>query len=340
MPFLQKYLVQEGTQYSNHFCTVAICCPSRVNLWTGRAAHNTNVTDVFPPFGGYPKIVREGINENYLPVWLQEAGYNTYYTGKLWNAHEVSNYNAPYAGGFNASDFLLDPYTYEYYNAWMTRNGAPPVSYKDQYSPDVVAEKAYSFLEEATAHEDRPWFLTVAPVAPHGNVKFDTEKGEFESDGPKYAPRHAHLFKDYIIPREANFNPEKQGGVAWIKDLPRLNDTVIAYNDEYQRARLRALQSVDEMIERLVTTLEAKGILDETYIFFTTDNGYHVSQHRMHPGKECGFGKFFYTLLSIKTNRSGRYRHPHPTDCARTWNCSRSSYPGSDITYRFVANYS
>jgi N-acetylglucosamine-6-sulfatase len=51
MPLLQKYLINEGTLYSNHFCTVAICCPSRVNLWTGRTAHNTNVTDLFPPYG-------------------------------------------------------------------------------------------------------------------------------------------------------------------------------------------------------------------------------------------------------------------------------------------------
>jgi hypothetical protein len=81
----------------------------------------------------------------------------------------------------------------------------------------------------------------------------------------------------------------QQGGVAWVKELPLLNDTVIAYNDEFQRSRLRALQSVDEMVEKLVKMLEAKGLLDDTYIFYTTDNGYHLSQHRMHPGKECGY---------------------------------------------------
>lgn len=51
MPLLQKYLLNEGTLYANHFCTVALCCPSRVNLWSGRLSHNTNVTDVFPPYG-------------------------------------------------------------------------------------------------------------------------------------------------------------------------------------------------------------------------------------------------------------------------------------------------
>lgn len=51
MPNLNKHLTQEGTFYRNHFVTTALCCPSRVSLLTGRLAHNTNVTDVNPPYG-------------------------------------------------------------------------------------------------------------------------------------------------------------------------------------------------------------------------------------------------------------------------------------------------
>lgn len=315
MPLLQKHLINEGTLYSNHYCTVALCCPSRVNLWTGKAAHNTNVrlrvfsqrligalnktfqvTDVWAPYGGYPKIVREGINENYLPTWLQDNGYNTYYAGKLWNQHSVENYNSPYAQGFNESDFVLDPYTYQYWNTSMTRNGAPPVSFAGKYSPDVTAAKAYGFLEEAMSHQE-PWFVVHAPIAPHGDIKLE---GGFKADIPGVAKRHEHLFKDYKIPRDENFNPEVQGGVSWVKSLPRLNDTVIAYNDEYQRARLRALQSVDEMVANAVTMLEQNNQLDNTYIFYTTDNGYHISQHRMHPGKECGFETDIHIPLIVR----------------------------------------
>lgn len=152
-------------------------------------------------------MVREGINENYLPVWMQQAGYNTYYSGKLWNAHNVDNYDKPYVRGFTGSDFLVDPYTYEYYNSSMVRNGAAPASYEGQYSPDIVAQKAYDFLDEAAMHKE-PWFLTVAPVAPHSNCHYKCS-GELQVDPPKYAERHAHLFNDYIIPRTDNFNPEK-----------------------------------------------------------------------------------------------------------------------------------
>lgn len=43
MPFLQKHLIQEGLSFGKHYCTVALCCPARGVLWSGHAAHNTNV---------------------------------------------------------------------------------------------------------------------------------------------------------------------------------------------------------------------------------------------------------------------------------------------------------
>jgi hypothetical protein len=41
MPLLKKHLLDQGTFYTKHYCTIAICCPARVTLWTGKAAHNT-----------------------------------------------------------------------------------------------------------------------------------------------------------------------------------------------------------------------------------------------------------------------------------------------------------
>lgn len=104
MPLLNKYLVSEGTTFSKHYCTVSLCCPSRVSLLTGRAAHNTNVTDVSLPYGGYRQFINNGLHEKYLPVWLQEAGYGTYYTGKLMNGFSTSTYNNPYQAGWTDTD--------------------------------------------------------------------------------------------------------------------------------------------------------------------------------------------------------------------------------------------
>lgn len=261
--------------------------------------HNTNVTDVSLPFGGYPKVVQAGWNDNYLPIWMQNAGYNTYYVGKLWNSHTEQNYNSPYAKGFNGSEFLLDPYTYRYYQARMTRNGGKPAKYDGKYSTEVISEKASGFLDEALSH-DQPWMLTVAPNAPHANGSHDPSTDATWFGEPEYLPRHADLFKDYKIPRDKSFNKLIEGGVSWVGGLPKLNDTVVDYIDEFQRCRLRALQAVDEMIDSLITKLDKAGALDNTYVVFSTDNGYHVGQHRMQPGKNCGYGEFSYPSFYIR----------------------------------------
>ncbi|ETN40584.1 uncharacterized protein HMPREF1541_04861 [Cyphellophora europaea CBS 101466] len=294
MPHLQKHLIDEGTFFRRHFCTVALCCPSRATLWTGREAHNTNVTDVNPPYGGYPKFVSQGFNDAYLPLWLQNAGYNTYYTGKLFNAHSVINYDRPYPRGWTGSDYLLDPFTYEYLNATFQRNQDPPVSYEGNYSTDVLLGKAMGFLDDALA-EDKPFFLTIAPTAPHSNVNIRdniidnfTEHSVTQSP-PIPAKRHKHLFADTIVPRTPHFNPSTPNSVSWISRLPHQNDTVLAANDHWYRSRLRTLQPIDEFIPSLLDRLSSAGVLDNTYIIYSTDNGYHIGQHRLQPGKQCAF---------------------------------------------------
>ncbi|KAI2465237.1 arylsulfatase-like protein [Annulohypoxylon bovei var. microspora] len=295
MPFVQKHLIDQGTLFKRHFCTTALCCPSRVTLWTGKAAHNTNVTNVVPPYGGYPKFVSQGLNEKYLPVWLQKSGYNTYYTGKLFNAHSVDNYNSPYAAGWTSSDFLLDPFTYSYLNSTYQRNKDPPVSFEGRHSVDVLAEKALGLLDEA--HKaGKPFFLGVAPVSPHANLWSPVFKDGNHSDledidfsPPVPAERHAKLFEGVKVPRTANFNPDKPSGASWIRKLPKQSQKTVDYNDHFYVQRLRTLQSVDEIVDSIVGRLHDLGLLDNTYIIYTTDNGYHIGQHRMQPAKQCSF---------------------------------------------------
>ncbi|CAK7216017.1 hypothetical protein SCUCBS95973_002662 [Sporothrix curviconia] len=298
LPFVKKHLRDRGTTYQRHFCTTAVCCPSRVSLWTGKQAHNTNVTDVNPPHGGYPKFISQGLNDNYLPVWLQEAGYDTYYTGKLFNAHTVENYNAPKAKGWTHNDFLLDPYTYQYLNAQYQRDDEPPVSYKGQYTVDVLADKAFGFLEDAAANlrsDGTPFFLGIAPVAPHSNVEIETVSGDIDDilaarfTPPIAAKRHEHLFADVKVPRTPHFNPEQPEGVSWVRRLAHQSQENVDFNDHFYRQRLRALQSIDELVDGLFARLDRLGLADSTYVIYTTDNGFHIGQHRLQPGKECGF---------------------------------------------------
>lgn len=199
-------------------------------------------------------MAAQGYHKHHLSKWLQDSGYNTYYVGKLYNGHTVQNYNKPYAQGFNGSEFLLDPFTYQYYNSSFSRNGESPINHAGQYSTDLIANKSAEFLEDALRDSSRPFFLTAAPASPHSNMVPPSSPDEkLVVTPPPSAKRHAHLFSDYKIPRTDNFNPDHPSGANWIAKLPRLNNTVIEWNDDYQRDRLRALQAVDELVGSLGT---------------------------------------------------------------------------------------
>ena len=118
--------------------------------------------------------------------------------------------------GFNGSDFLLDPYTYSYWNSTYQRNHEPPRSYEGQYTTDVMQEKALGLLDDALG-SDSPFFLTVAPIAPHTNIDVESgDAGAPKMTEPLPAPRHAHLFADAKVPRTPNFNPlEVCDGMLW-----------------------------------------------------------------------------------------------------------------------------
>ncbi|KAJ6036000.1 hypothetical protein N7540_000279 [Penicillium herquei] len=305
MPHVKRHLLDQGTHFTKHYCTTAVCCPSRATLWTGKQSHNTNITDVSPPYGGYLKFVENGFNDKYLPVWLQQAGYNTYYTGKLFNAHSVNNYDDPVPAGFTNSDFLLDPFTYNYLNSTFQRKGEQPKSYEGRYSTDIVAQKAQDLLQDAVA-DGKPFFLTIAPIAPHGNIYMNRSSSGLGKEpmlghsAPVSAERHEHLFQDVKVPRTENFNPDVPSGANWLLDLPQQTQENIDYNDHYHRQRLRSLQAVDELVDNIFVALDDYGILNNTYVLYSSDNGFHIGQHRLQPGKSCGYEEDINVPLIVR----------------------------------------
>lgn len=117
---------------------------------------------------------------------------------------------------------------------------------------------------------------------------------------PIPAARHAGLFPNARVPRTANWNPDAPSGASWVRALPRHNASAVDYLDHFYRQRLRALQAVDELVETLVLQLEAAGVLDDTYVVYSSDNGFHVGQHRLPPGKECGYDEDIRVPLIVR----------------------------------------
>ena len=120
--------------------------------------------------------------------------------------------------------------------------------------------------------------LFFAANAPHG--------GTAPNGAPTPAPRHLGTFAGTQAPRTPSFNEaDVSDKPPHLRNLPLLTADQIAAIDRQYQARLESLQSLDEGIGRIIDALAARGELDNTYIFFTSDNGYHLGQHRLFEGK-------------------------------------------------------
>lgn len=64
-----------------------------------------------------------------------------------------------------------------------------------------------------------------------------------------------------------------------------MDDEAIAYSDEVYRRRAQVLTGLDEMVEDLLDVLEEAGQLENTVIVFSSDNGFHIGNHRIPAGK-------------------------------------------------------
>lgn len=76
---------------------------------------------------------------------------------------------------------------------------------------------------------------------------------------------------------------------SYLHSIPEWNQTVIEYYDEYYRLRLAALAAVDDLVISVMDAAAKLDLLNNTYFIYTSDNGYHIGQHRIPAGKSCGY---------------------------------------------------
>jgi arylsulfatase A-like enzyme len=204
--------------------------------------------------------------------------------GKYLNGYPAKENPSHVPPGWVEWDALRDPR--KFFNFRMNENGHT-VSYghsASDYQTDVLTAKTVDIISRAGK---QPFFIYLAPSAPHSPAT--------------PAPRHATAFSNAIAPRTASFNEnDVSGKPAWLREHPLLSSEEIAKIDEHYRDRLRSMLAVDDMVEKIVTALETHGVLDRTYIFFTSDNGYHLGQHRLKEGKNTAFDEDIRVPLVVR----------------------------------------
>ncbi|MCB0060473.1 MAG: sulfatase [Caldilineaceae bacterium] len=276
MPNLQQFFVQGGMTFENGLVPISLCCPSRVSMFTGQYAHHHDVVKNTPPDGGFAKVWQQDVEKDMFAPRLQAAGYRTALMGKYMNGYPLGSDPLYVPEGWD--EWHVSQGGVNYYNYKLVENGKA-VRYREapeDYLTDVLTRKAVSFIEENSANvTPAPFFLELSVYAPHGPAT--------------PAPRHADLFPDLTAPRGPSFNEEDVSDKPKRLQFPLLTEAEIAEIDAFYRDRVRTMQAVDEMIGQLMTTLTATGQLDNTYLFFTSDNGYHQGEHRIAKGKQSPY---------------------------------------------------
>jgi N-acetylglucosamine-6-sulfatase len=323
MPNTLSLIANRGITFNRYYVSYPLCCPSRVSLLTGRYAHNHNDRGNVPPNGGFTGFATRLAYSHNIAVWLQNAGYRTIHVGKFLNGYGDAPYddgkNVP--PGWSAWHSVLNADTDHYYygytlndngtldgpfgdsGSWETREYgarddfgcpfAPTNGLPCFYETDVLTRIATE--EMLGTSPEKPFYLQLDYTAPHGDFR--------RPAGPEPATRHYDSFLGAPYPHarsqgfdEGNVNDKPR----FIREAPyfSLND-IHTYRVYYQKA-LESLRAVDDGVKQIVDTLGAMHRLRNTYIVFTSDNGFFYGEHRLTGGKFLAYEPSTHLPLLIR----------------------------------------
>ena len=254
---------KEGMIFENCFVTNSLCGPSRAVILTGKYSHVNGLIDNITVF--------DGSQETYIKI-IRNAGYQTAMIGK-WHLKSTPQ-------GFDYWNVL--PGQGRYKNPTFIEMGETK-KYKG-YVTDLITDFAVNFLDNIW-DKKRPFCMHVHHKAPHRNWIPDK--------------KHAHMYEDVEIPYPETFDDDYS-----TREYPASHTTMTVAKDlkdfdvkakppegltpherkkwNYQRFikdYLRCVASVDDNVGRLLNHLEKMGILDDTLIVYTSDQGFFLGDH-------------------------------------------------------------
>lgn len=293
MPNVLNLIGGHGVELRRYYASDPICGPSRASLLSGRATHNHGMRINAAPYG-YP-VWQEGpyFGEN-LPVWLQRSGYRTSHIGKYMNGYgfnpetevppgwdrwvtPIKTAGAGYYGTSINIDGRLTPPV----GSWSRRDAkdCEPVFYTlpgaCQYSTDVLTGFALKEIA-ANAGSDRPFYMQLDYNAPHDDGR--------PPAGPAVPARLQGL--PGRVRQNFRLNDDPLPGSPYFirRNAPLTGEMKNEIRTRYAN-EVTALRGVDEGIGRVIGSLRKKGLLDDTYVIFTSDNGFFHGEHRISYGK-------------------------------------------------------
>jgi len=263
---------KDGVTFANYFVTDSLCCPSRTSIFTGRFPHDSGIYRNMGADGGFLAFHSRHHEQVTFAAALQAAGYRTAMLGKYLNGYEPAQH--PQEPGWTLWA-VAGGAGYRSFNYTLSEDGKV-VRYGNQpsdYMTDVLSGIAVRFIKESAG---TPFMIEVATFAPHAPYV--------------PAPRDANAFPGLTAPRTNAFNIAHQDNEpAWLAKHQPLAAQGMAKIDQDFRKRAQSVQAVDAMIAALQDAVASIGEANNTYFVFSSDNGYHMGEFRLMPGKMTAY---------------------------------------------------
>lgn len=293
MPLTRRLIGGEGATFKQMVSPHPLCCPARAEILTGQFAQNNGVKTNKGRYGGYPAL-RDP--DDVLPRWLLDAGYETAMIGKFlnrWHPEEVgtppgwTDFHAFPGGGEGYYDFEM------YANGQTTSYSGDRV-YSSSYVTDTTVARIEQWSSPATDRAvPAPFFIWSSYYAPHG------ECGEATCKVPP-VPEEKFAGALSGVESPALTKPSYDGRLRRANRVVAGREVVDRdFSQHFFTERIRSLQSVDEGVGRIVAALSEAGVLDDTLLLFTSDNGYLLGEHR-YVGKVVAYEESLRVPLLVR----------------------------------------
>jgi N-acetylglucosamine-6-sulfatase len=229
--------------------------------------HNHGILTNIPPSGGFDKVYRSGFEDHTIAKKLKGSGYRTALFGKYFNGYCRKDGNC------------TDPtYVPPGWTDWYAWSGGSTLNVNGQlkkWKPDdpnfiedkIIGNRAEGFIARNSGNT--PMYLHVMPDGPHEHTNPDPKYGEM------YRDVHVDTTNPAFNEQDVSDKPPH------IKNLPKLTREDISKLNKYNRYRIRLLRTMDDMVYDIIQKLTQEGELSNSYVIFTSDNGYHMGEHRI-----------------------------------------------------------